>query len=333
MSPFSDAMINIRQAIRNIISERILPWIERDGVSKLILPEQITPDDCAKPMKCKQTCDLRHREHEIGIGLTGEVPYCIESKRFIFTPGRMVLLPAETPHASDVKTWSWAENLDLDRCSSSFWLRSFHSGIWAQFLQFTDLSDVLEVSRPCLLLDRHFSRLMVCLLEEVRSGLDNYAGVGRCILMEIMERCLRATGAAAADTLSIPTSRRRTKVGSKQPPSRVRIAREFIHSNYHRPIGRDDIVDAAESSITHLSRQFKAATGMSPIQYLTNIRMAAARELLATDLKVSEVARLVGIEDPAYFSRVFCHASGVTPLTYRERLAKASKSAKPRKVQ
>ncbi|MCK4623847.1 MAG: helix-turn-helix transcriptional regulator [Phycisphaerae bacterium] len=105
----------------------------------------------------------------------------------------------------------------------------------------------------------------------------------------------------------------------------MRTALEYIRSNYHQHVDLEDVAEAANSSATHLRRQFKDATGMTPIQYLMDIRMAAAKQLLLTDLKVFEVACLVGIEDHSYSGRLFRKITGVSPQKYREQTAKAAR--------
>ena len=325
-------MKNIREAVHDVIEQRILPWIERDGISKLILPEQITPADCARPMKCKHPCTRRHREHDLAIGLTGKATYCIDNKTFIFTPGRIVLLPAGTPRVSAQKTVRFTWDLDPDRPPSMLWLTVHPFGVRVQVSHTMDNIDAMEGSWTYILMSQHFNRLITCLLEEVRSRPPNYARVGRCILLEFMERYLQAD---AADALTIPIRPESTKVASEQVLDCVQTARQFIHSNYQAPIGLDDIADAANASAHHLSRQFKTATGLPPIQYLLDLRMEAARELLLTDLKVAEVSRLVGVEDPYYFSRLFRRINGASPLQYRRKMAKIAKrplkSSKSRK--
>lgn len=309
-------MKTLRQTVRDVISERVLPWIERDGISRMILPEEITHEDCAKPIKCRQLCDMRHHEHEIGIGLAGEGPYCIDNKRYIFKPGRMVFVPAGTLHTCDQAHSLLAENVDPGRPSSVLWLTIYPFGVRVQFSRIMVESDSMESTQSYMLLDWHMSRLANWLLEELRLKPHNYARVGRCILMELMERCLRAE--ATVDALDIRTRSKSVKSDTEQSTARIHNAQDFIHSNYHMSIGLDDIAAAAGISINHLGRQFKVATGMTPIHYLQNVRMEAARELLLTDLKIAEVAHLVGIEDPYYFSRVFRRINGFSPLAYRK---------------
>lgn len=62
------------------------------------------------------------------------------------------------------------------------------------------------------------------------------------------------------------------------------------------------------------------AAGCTPKDYLLGIRLGRAKELLAaTELPVAAVARRVGYDDPAYFSRLFARRVGVSPVRFRER--------------
>ena len=74
---------------------------------------------------------------------------------------------------------------------------------------------------------------------------------------------------------------------------------------------------------THTGRDyehtvFKKKEGLSPIDYLTQVRMEAAKSTLRnTDIPASEIAALVGYEDPRYFYKVFKKYTGLTPTEYR----------------
>ena len=72
----------------------------------------------------------------------------------------------------------------------------------------------------------------------------------------------------------------------------------------------------------HFMKVFKKATGRSPRQYLIDLRMRAAMNLLkTTDMPVQEVARQSGFDDPFYFSRIFSRRTGVSPAAYKVRSA------------
>jgi AraC family transcriptional activator of pobA len=72
-------------------------------------------------------------------------------------------------------------------------------------------------------------------------------------------------------------------------------------------------------SPTHLSRMTRAATGR-PASGLIEERLIreARRNLVYTNLTVSRIAYALGFEDPAYFSRVFTRATGLSPKAFRQ---------------
>ncbi|GFE17605.1 AraC family transcriptional regulator [Streptomyces glebosus] len=64
----------------------------------------------------------------------------------------------------------------------------------------------------------------------------------------------------------------------------------------------------------------RRGAGCSPKDYLLGIRLGRAKELLAgTELPVAAVARRVGYDDPAYFSRLFTRRVGTAPIRFRDR--------------
>jgi AraC family transcriptional regulator len=76
---------------------------------------------------------------------------------------------------------------------------------------------------------------------------------------------------------------------------------------------------AAHLSAYHFARQFKAATGLPPHQYVILRRVEQARQLLqgGTDLSLAEVAAGAGFSDQSQFSRHFKRLVGVTPGQFR----------------
>ena len=83
-----------------------------------------------------------------------------------------------------------------------------------------------------------------------------------------------------------------------------------------------DYADALAVSATHLSRVIRASTGR-PASGLIEERVIreARRNLVYTNLPISTIAYELGFDDPAYFSRVFSRATGLSPRGFRERAA------------
>ena len=97
-----------------------------------------------------------------------------------------------------------------------------------------------------------------------------------------------------------------------------------LHSHYMDTWDKRAMSDFCHLGIDHFSHRFKDTIGVSPMRFLTSLRMERAKELLLTEsLSVSEAARLVGYQDPLYFSRVFKKFTGISPGRFhgnRERI-------------
>lgn len=71
---------------------------------------------------------------------------------------------------------------------------------------------------------------------------------------------------------------------------------------------------------TQLNRKVKAITGYTTTEYILQIRISMAKQLLVkTDYSIGDIASRVGIDDLAYFSAVFRKATGKTPSSFRNR--------------
>ena len=97
------------------------------------------------------------------------------------------------------------------------------------------------------------------------------------------------------------------------------IAKEYIRNNYSKALNLDEVSYFVNISPYYFSKIFKEGTGENFIEYLTNIRMEKAKELLnSTDYSMKEICAMVGYSDPNYFSRSFKKNVGVTPTEYKE---------------
>ncbi|MNJ49001.1 HTH-type transcriptional regulator YesS [compost metagenome] len=93
----------------------------------------------------------------------------------------------------------------------------------------------------------------------------------------------------------------------------------YITHNYHKDLSIEEVCELAELSISHFCMLFKQETGYTFLEYLTQCRIEKAKFILQnTNVKVYQVAPLVGYQDPRYFSQVFKKLTGKTPSEYRE---------------
>lgn len=106
----------------------------------------------------------------------------------------------------------------------------------------------------------------------------------------------------------------------KQTISSAEIVRAagYFHEHYQENINIEEYVAQHYFSMSSFFRKFKLYTGMTPLQYLLDIRLSIAKGLLeTTDYSINEIAALVGYDNALYFSRLFHKHVGMSPKEYR----------------
>ncbi|ASA21115.1 response regulator [Paenibacillus donghaensis] len=99
----------------------------------------------------------------------------------------------------------------------------------------------------------------------------------------------------------------------------VEKSKRYIESNYHKDLSMEEVSELADLSISHFCTLFKQVSGYTFLEYVTHCRMEKAKYILQnSNVKVYQVAPLVGYQDPRYFTQVFKKATGQTPSEYRE---------------
>ncbi len=88
----------------------------------------------------------------------------------------------------------------------------------------------------------------------------------------------------------------------------------YIRLNYQSEITMQDVAEHAGISERYLRRLFSQYLNLSPLEYLNQMRINKAVELLRnTEMSVKEVCYLCGFQSPQYFSRIFKQQMGVSP--------------------
>lgn len=99
----------------------------------------------------------------------------------------------------------------------------------------------------------------------------------------------------------------------------VETVKRWIAANYKQHADLNMLAGMVFLTPSYLSKLFKQETGLTLTDYVIEIRIRTAKQLLknAPDLKVHEIGTEVGYPDPAYFNKLFKKTVGVTPNEYK----------------
>ena len=127
--------------------------------------------------------------------------------------------------------------------------------------------------------------------------------------------------AAAAHLADIAVSlgrRSRRLHMQDSPAARLDASLQYIHAHYASELSVSMLAEMCHLSTGRYASLFKTCTGISPQNYLIDLRLKNASALMQrTDLSLKQIAAAVGYGDALYFSRLFKRRIGVSPSRYR----------------
>lgn len=100
----------------------------------------------------------------------------------------------------------------------------------------------------------------------------------------------------------------------------VDTVRKWMRRNYREHVSLEGLAATAGMGVRTFLRRFKRATGQTPLNYLQQLRIEAARHLLEVSTRnIEEITGLTGYVDSSSFRRLFKEKTGLTPREYRNR--------------
>jgi transcriptional regulator, araC family len=97
------------------------------------------------------------------------------------------------------------------------------------------------------------------------------------------------------------------------------MATQYFTDNYSIDISIEEYASSRGMSISWFIRNFKKFTGITPMHFIVATRISNAQLLLeTTKYSISEISRIVGYDNPLYFSRLFHKVKGFAPSEYRK---------------
>ena len=147
-------------------------------------------------------------------------------------------------------------------------------------------------------------------------------------IVEAKQRILTQTQTAAALEQEFQAGLRSLLSRQSRPFAKCRpeiqAALTYLHTHYAERITLDSIAEAAFLNRSYLCRLFKKEMNMSIFNYLNRLRMETAADLIRSrsDIYIHEIAKMVGIDEPFYFTRKFKEYYGVSPREYASKFHK-----------
>ena len=107
----------------------------------------------------------------------------------------------------------------------------------------------------------------------------------------------------------------------------IQDALDFIGENFERDLSLDEVAAHANLNAAYFSSCFKKMTGQSFVNYITELRIRRAKELLRDEhKKIGQISEMLGFNDTRYFAKIFKKYVGVTPSEYRGIVCKMKKN-------
>lgn len=118
-----------------------------------------------------------------------------------------------------------------------------------------------------------------------------------------------------------PTTEKRPSEKALRDGERIKAMLQYIQAHYAEELTLARIARSAAVSENECLRCFRSMIGSTPIQYVKQVRVQKAAELLAsTDRKISDIGMACGFQEMSYFAKTFRELKGCTPSVFRRRL-------------
>ena len=130
--------------------------------------------------------------------------------------------------------------------------------------------------------------------------------------LDLQSKLLFIFGELAQRYAQVPLNNRAKKLEH----GKVMRAKKFLVENYRRVITLDELAKAVDLSPYYLLRTFRSTIGITPHDFLTQIRVERAKKLIRLGNTISDVAADTGFVDQAHLTRRFREITGVTPGRY-----------------
>jgi len=228
--------------------------------------------------------------------VSGKAHFHFDGKEQIVTAGHMVLYRPKEPQKYEYYGEDQTE---------VYWVH-FTGGNVTNILRSYGLTDDKRVFYCGSSLD--YQNLFRTMINELQMRKENYAEMLEMYLRQIFIMLQRYF----LNTL---------KTNNARVVEEIDKATLFFNEHYSEDINIDEYAQNNHVSVSWFIRNFKQCTGSTPMQYILSKRIYNAEILLHdSTYNVTEIAEIVGYDNPLYFSRIFKKVKGISPSEYRKNI-------------
>ncbi len=238
-----------------------------------------------------------HDCHQIILVVNGTATFCVNNKNYV-------------AHAGNVAIFSRYENHSVAHCSDDYERYVLHID-----------PDVVNRKSPVysLLTDRpigfcnimnispyfdEIKRIFMQILQEHKSDAKLWDEMEQLSVKQLLIMIYRCTS---------------IDFNNFRDPVVIAVKRQF-ENQYSERYTLDTLAKQYNVSVSALSHRFRAATGVSVMEYLQSCRIAQAKRMLVeTDLSIGDIVEKCGFSDSSNFSRTFRQTVGISPTQFKKK--------------
>lgn len=263
------------------------------------------------------TAQMQENHYTFKFVLRGRQDYLMAKRKVSIFPDSFLFLPPGTNYTSIIDSYDPVDILSVS-VSANF-LSDFHNSYYSSAGL---LSGVTEANNE---------------MPEMMESFYPFSGDMRFTVMHLYQQLIEGEG----DELLIneylhhcllnfyrirgrEVNSRMERLGALKASTRQELfkrlilAKEFISNNYNKKFNLNDVARFSCLSVNHLLRTFKEAYGISPYQFLTQVRLERAKCFLEhADYQIAYTSMMVGFESVSSFIRVFKSTFNITPRKYK----------------
>lgn len=241
-----------------------------------------------------------HAAYELYFLLSGERRYFIGDEIYNVAPGNLVIVPKNVIHKTGVFHQKGYERyvLYFSEASVSELKEEIGDENFRAFLSFGCVQ--LPPDETHAMRER-FERVFA---EQVKDDAFSYS-VRKSLLTEIIVSALRYG--------------KKKSCAAGEGADKIQLVAHYISENFSEPLSLAGAARMACMEKTYFSKRFKALTGFNFSNYLMQVRLGAAEQLLVTTtMNISEISSACGFSGSNYFGDAFARFYGMAPSEYRK---------------